>query len=112
MQSGFCLPAQIAHGAVSDLAGRGVYLAFLPQVTRLPHDNSCKDSFLCPITQGSPYFVSKAFPEMHFLSPVLDFSAGYAGSTAMTEMAVREMGIPRELADEAWIDAVRAQESH
>jgi predicted CoA-substrate-specific enzyme activase len=110
VQSGFCLPAQIAHGAVSDLAVRGVHLVFLPQVTRMPRDNSSKDSYLCPITQGSPYFVSKAFPGMHFLSPVLDFSGGYAASTAMTEMAVREMGIPRELADEAWIDAVRAQD--
>ena len=72
--SGFCLPAQIAHGAVLDLAQRGVRLVFLPHVVRMPQHNSCKDSYLCPITQAGPYFLAKAFPDTHFLSPVLDFT--------------------------------------
>ncbi|MFZ0863523.1 MAG: acyl-CoA dehydratase activase [Candidatus Sulfotelmatobacter sp.] len=107
--SGFCLPAQIAHGAVLDMAQRGVRLVFLPTVVRMPQHNSCKDSYLCPITQAGPYFLAKAFPDTHFLSPVLDFTCGYTASTAMTEMAVRELGVSRELADEAWAAAVRDQ---
>ena len=58
----------------------------------MPQHNSCKDSYLCPITQAGPYFVAKAFPDTRFLSPVLDFTNGYAASTAMTEMAVRRVG--------------------
>ena len=107
--SGFCLPAQIAHGAVLDLAQRGVGLVFLPNVVRMPQHNSCKDSYLCPITQAGPYFVAKAFPDTPFLSPVLDFTNGYAASTTMTDMAVDELGVSRELADEAWAAAVHDQ---
>jgi len=107
--SGFCLPAQIAHGAVLDLAQRGVGLVFLPNVVRMPQHSSCKDSYLCPITQAGPYFVAKAFPGTRFFSPVLDFTNGYAASTAMTDMAVNELGVSRELADEAWASAVRNQ---
>jgi len=107
--SGFCLPAQIAHGAVMDLAQHGLKAVFLPQVARMPHDDSQKDSYLCPITQAGPYFLAKAFPETRFLSPVLDFSRGYAASSAMADMAVRELGVTRERASEAWAAAVGAQ---
>ena len=107
--SGFCLPAQIAHGAVLDLAQHDVHLVFLPQVARMPQHDSGKDSYLCPITQAGPYFLAKAFPDTQFLSPVLDFTNGYAANAAMTEMAVRELGVSRELANEAWAAAVGEQ---
>jgi predicted CoA-substrate-specific enzyme activase len=107
--SGFCFPAQIAHGAVWDLARRGLDLVFLPHVTRMPQPNGCRDSYLCPITQAGPYFLAKAFPEIRFLSPVLDFTRGYAASAALVEMAVRDLGTPRLLAEQAWTAAVRAQ---
>jgi predicted CoA-substrate-specific enzyme activase len=107
--SGFCLPAQIAHGAVLDLAQRNVHLVFLPQVARMPQHDSGKDSYLCPITQAGPYFLAKAFPDTRFLSPVLDFTNGYAANAAMTEMAMRELGVSRELANEAWAAAIGEQ---
>ena len=107
--SGFCFPAQIAHGAVLDLAQRGLDLVFLPHVMRMPQPNDCRDSYLCPITQAGPYFLAKAFPEIRFLSPLLDFTNGYAASSALVEMAVRDLGTPRLLAEQAWTAAVRAQ---
>ncbi len=107
--SGFCLPAQIAHGGVLDLAQKDIRLVFLPQVMRMPHGEACKDSYLCPITQAGPYFLAKAFPETQFLSPILDFTNGYTGNTAMVELAVRELGISREMATRAWAVAVSAQ---
>ncbi len=107
--SGFCFPAQIAHGAVLDLARRGLDLVFLPHVTRMPQPNDCRDSYLCPITQAGPYFLAKAFPKIRFLSPVLDFAHGYAASPALRELAVRELGTPGGLAEQAWAAAVRAQ---
>ena len=107
--SGFCFPAQIAHGAVLDLAQRGLNLVFLPHVVRMPQANDCRDSYLCPITQAGPYFLAKAFPEIRFLSPLLDFTNGYAASLALVEMAVRDLGTPRLLAEQAWTAAVRAQ---
>jgi predicted CoA-substrate-specific enzyme activase len=107
--SGFCLPAQIAHGAVLDLAQKDVKLVFLPQVARMAQQDSGKDSYLCPITQAGPYFIAKAFPATRFLSPVLDFTSPLAASAAMSEMAVHELGVSREAANEAWAAAMGEQ---
>ncbi|MHC4515612.1 MAG: acyl-CoA dehydratase activase, partial [Planctomycetota bacterium] len=107
--SGFCFPAQIAHGAVLDLAHRGIDQVFLPQVLRMPLRHHGRDSYLCPITQASPYFLARAFPDIRFFSPLLDFSNGYQDSEAIAELAVGQLGYPRPLVREAWADAVRAQ---
>ncbi len=107
--SGFCFPAQIAHGAVLDLARHDVEVVFLPHVVRMPQANSCRDSYLCPITQAGPYFMAKAFPEICFISPQLDFTDGYENNVTLVEMAVGELGVDRETADQAWKAAVRAQ---
>jgi predicted nucleotide-binding protein (sugar kinase/HSP70/actin superfamily) len=92
-----------------DLAERGLGLVFLPHIVRMPQENACRDSYLCPVTQAGPYFLAKAFPGLRLLSPVLDFTRGYGASSALVEMAVRELSTPRELAELAWATAVRAQ---
>ena len=107
--SGFCFPAQIAHGAVLDLTRRGVELIFIPQVMRMPHHNGCRESYLCPITQAEPYFLAKAFPGSRLLSPVLDFTNGYDRCSTLIETAVQELNVPREAATAAWSAAVTAQ---
>jgi predicted CoA-substrate-specific enzyme activase len=107
--AGFCFPAQIAHGAVLDLVQRGVELIFLPHVMRMPQREAWNESYLCPITQASPYFLAKAYPQIHLFSPLLDFSDGYGASSALVEMAVSELGQTRELAERHWKAAVRAQ---
>ncbi|MDH5668597.1 MAG: acyl-CoA dehydratase activase [Nitrospira sp.] len=107
--SGFCFPAQIAHGAVLDLAKKGVSLIFIPHVVRMPHPNQCRDSYLCPITQAEPYFLAKAFPDCRLLSPVLEFINGYETCSALVDMAVEELGVMRESAVSAWKAAVQAQ---
>jgi len=107
--AGFCFPAQIAHGAVLDLLQRGVELIFLPHVMRMPRHAAWKESYLCPITQASPYFLAKAYPQIRLLAPLLDFSDGYAASSALVEMAVSELGLARECAERQWTAAVGAQ---
>ncbi|MGE5173994.1 MAG: acyl-CoA dehydratase activase-related protein, partial [Betaproteobacteria bacterium] len=107
--SGFCFPVQTAHGAVLDLTRQGVNLVFLPHVVRMPRSNACRDSFLCPITQASPYFLAKAFSEVCFLSPRFDFTHGYEIGPGLTEIALREFGAGRERVQEAWDTAKNAQ---
>jgi len=107
--AGFCFPAQIAHGAVLDLVQRGIDLIFLPHLLRMPEREGWKETYLCPITQASPYFLAKAYPQVQLLSPLLDFNAGYAASAALVEMAVNELGQTREVAERQWVAAVRAQ---
>ena len=107
--AGFCFPIQIAHGAVLDLSRKKLDLVFLPQVTRMPHQNACRECYLCPITQACPYFMSKAFSDIRFLSPVLDFVNGYEACVALVDMAVEDLQMPRELAQQAWEAAIRVQ---
>jgi predicted CoA-substrate-specific enzyme activase len=107
--SGFCFPAQIAHGALLDLERRGVTQVFLPHVVRMPAAGMCRDSYLCPITQAGPYILAKAFPRMRFLSPVLDFAGGYRDNPGLVEVAVRDLGLHRDQAEQAWVAAVFAQ---
>jgi predicted CoA-substrate-specific enzyme activase len=107
--SGFCFPAQVAHGAVLDLVRRGLRVIFLPHVVRMPRAHTCRDSYLCPVTQAGPYFLAKAFPEARFLSPLLDFTQSYESSGALMEMAAREWGFGRQRVEQAWSAAVRAQ---
>jgi len=107
--SAFCFPVQIAHGAVLDLATGGTDLIFLPHVNRMPKPEGTRDSYLCPITQASPYFISKAFPHVHFLSPVLNFAHGYEACDAMVEMASSRLSFSKPVAEEAYREAVRMQ---
>ena len=107
--SGFCFPAQTAHGAILDLARQGINLVFMPHVVRMPQSTVCHDSFLCPITQASPYFLAKAFSEVRFLSPLLDFTHCYEIGAGLVEMAMQEFGAGREQVLQAWEEAVSAQ---
>ena len=109
--SGFCFPAQTAHGAILDLAKRGVDLVFLPHVKRMPQHCGCRDSYLCPIAQASPYFLAAAFSDVRFFSPVLDFTRGYECGPDLKEMVVREFGIGLEKIQQAWEAAKSAQVS-
>ena len=108
-KSAFCFPVQIAHGAVLDLVHRGVTTVFLPHVNRMPNPKGSRDSYLCPVTQASPYFIAKAFPGVDFLSPLLNFAHGYAACNEAVEMAVSRWGISRPEAEAAWLQAVAAQ---
>ncbi|MCF7731205.1 MAG: acyl-CoA dehydratase activase [Akkermansiaceae bacterium] len=107
--AGFCFPAQLAHGAVLDLCQQGVKLVFLPHVSHLPQQHPAHGCFLCPISQASPYVLTKVFDDVRFLSPVLDFAKGYAANPALVEMAVKELGAPPERAKLAWSAAINAQ---
>jgi predicted CoA-substrate-specific enzyme activase len=107
--SGFCFPAQTAHGAVMDLDMKGVKIVFMPHVTRLPRPGPYRDSYLCPITQASPFFLAAAFSDVRFLSPALDFACGYECGRDLAEMVAREFGIGDERIRQAWNAAKTAQ---
>ncbi len=108
--SGFCFPAQTAHRAVLDLSKQGVDLVFMPHVKCMPRHGVVRDSCLCPITQASPFFLAAAFPDIRFLTPVLDLAEGYRYGAGFEDMVSYEFGIGREQVQKAWQMAKDAQE--
>jgi len=107
--SGFCFPVQIAHGAVADLVNKGTDTVFFPHVNRMPNPQADVDSHLCPIAQAGPYFISKAFPDVTFLSPVLNFADGYETCKELVELASGQLGFCRPVAEQAYQEAVKVQ---
>ena len=62
-ESSYCFPAEIAHGAVQDIVNKGTDYIIVPHFRDMPsYENDVHANF-CPITQGLPYYLKKAFPE-------------------------------------------------
>lgn len=105
----FCFPMHIAHGAVLDLVRKAIDLIFLPHVHRMPFANDETRSHICPIMQSSPYVMAKAFPEVRFLAPLLDFIEGYENAEGLICMATDDLGIDHAQAVAAYQTAVKSQ---
>ncbi|MCK4845808.1 MAG: hypothetical protein KAS95_09055, partial [Candidatus Heimdallarchaeota archaeon] len=105
----FCYPVQILHGAVFDLIKKEIPIVFLPHVHKLTKGEKWYDSTFCPITQASPYIISRAFNGIRFLNPVLDYSEGYESDESLVKMAIKELKQPKKLAKYAFQKAISEQ---
>ncbi len=80
-EGSYCFPAEIAHGAVQDIINRNLDYIFVPHFRDMEsYENDVHANF-CPITQGLPYYIKKAFPEVadeRILAPVVTFKFGLA----------------------------------
>ena len=79
VESSYCFPAEIAHGAVQDIFDRNLDYIFLPHFKDMESYENDAPANLCPITQGLPYYIKKAFPEIpkdKYLLPVISFMYG------------------------------------
>jgi predicted CoA-substrate-specific enzyme activase len=79
VESGYCFPAEIAHGAVQDIFDREVDFIFLPHFKDMKSYERDVPANTCPITQGLPYYIKKAFPEIpdnKYICPVVSFVEG------------------------------------
>jgi predicted CoA-substrate-specific enzyme activase len=78
VESDYCFPAEIAHGAVYNIIKKQTDYIFLPHFKeQLKSETYYKHSCLCPITQALPYYISKAFTEIdskQILSPLISLS--------------------------------------
>jgi predicted CoA-substrate-specific enzyme activase len=78
-ESTYCFPAEIDHGAVQDLVNRGTDYILLPHFRDMNSYEKDVHANFCPITQGLPYYIVKAFPEVpagRFLPLVVSFKFG------------------------------------
>ncbi|MCX5848886.1 MAG: acyl-CoA dehydratase activase [Deltaproteobacteria bacterium] len=79
VESNYCFPAEIAHGAVQDIFNRKVDYIFLPHFRDMESYEKNVPANFCPITQSLPYYIKKAFPEIpeeKYLAPVVSFMYG------------------------------------
>ena len=79
VESSYCFPAEIAHGAVQDIFDHKVDYIFLPHFRDMESYEKDQTANFCPITQSLPYYIKKAFPEIpdnKYLTPVVSFMLG------------------------------------
>ena len=91
-ESAYCFPAEIAHGAVKNILDKGVDYIFLPHMKEMKSFADDARATFCPITQGLPYYMEKAFdelPEEKILSPVISLTL----SDAMTEQSFVDVAV-------------------
>lgn len=107
----FCYPVELAHGFVADLVNKNVDYVFLPSVTGMQVENGIDCSVTCPLVQGEPYYLRTAFPEASpkMLSPILDFSRGYAHMTKEFVQIGSQLGFGRKASIKAYKAAFERQ---
>jgi len=104
VESAYCFPAEIAHGAVQSIIESEADFIFVPHFRDMQsYDESVHANF-CPITQSLPYYIKKAFSEIDeskILAPVISFKYG-------TEKALEGM---IELSSQLEISAVEIEKA-
>jgi predicted CoA-substrate-specific enzyme activase len=80
VESNYCFPAEIAHGAVQEILNHPFDYIFLPHFRDMESYEEKTPANFCPITQSLPYYIKKAFPEIppeKYLAPVVSFRYGF-----------------------------------
>ncbi|MDA3812282.1 MAG: acyl-CoA dehydratase activase [Spirochaetaceae bacterium] len=79
VESSYCFPAEIAHGAVQNILDKGADYILVPHYRDMDSLEKDVHANFCPITQAQPYYIKKAFPEVpedKFLQLVVTFKFG------------------------------------
>lgn len=112
VESSYCFPAEIAHGAVQDLLNRGADHIFVPHLRDLEsHEDSVHATF-CPITQGLPYYIRRAFPQVapeRFLDVVVSFRHGVDQARRYFRTMAEPLGVSQQDTDSAFDTAMERQ---
>ncbi len=93
LESNYCFPAEIAHGAIQNILDKKVDYIFLPHFRDMPSmESKLEHGTVCPLTQGLPFFARRAFelPREKILKPLVSLKSGWAESKpSFVELAVR-----------------------
>jgi len=115
VESAYCFPAEIAHGAVKNVYDRGNDYIFVPHFRDMESYEDDVHATFCPITQGLPYYIEKAFPEIsteRILSPVISFKYGdEKARKSFIDMAV-SLGVGKNEASSAFDLALGKQKEY
>ncbi len=93
VESTYCFPAELAHGAVADLLERGIDTLFIPLFRDMPSMEAAPvHACVCPLTQGLPFYLRQAFDldEARLLRTLVSFKDGWdASREAFAQVAVQ-----------------------
>jgi predicted CoA-substrate-specific enzyme activase len=118
IESSYCLPAEITHGAFYNLLKKNLDYIFLPQVMQVPVANVPTFSRLCVFVQGEPYFLKTTFRQelesspTVVLSPVICMDKSYEQASDVVAGMAMKMGIGNDRAREAWRAACGIQREY
>jgi predicted CoA-substrate-specific enzyme activase len=79
VESAYCFPAEIAHGAIQSIIESDVDFIFVPHFRDMQSYEDDVHANFCPITQSLPYYIKKAFTEIDedmILAPIISFKYG------------------------------------
>ncbi|MBW3021537.1 activase [Candidatus Woesearchaeota archaeon] len=109
----FCYPAEISHGLFEDLLNKNPDSIFLPLIIELDVGNVNNYKKTCPFVQGEPYYLRTAFKDRlkdkKIISPVLNFSTGYASQEKVFAEIGKELGFGSKESLQAYRNAVNVQ---
>jgi predicted CoA-substrate-specific enzyme activase len=114
-ESTYCFPAEIAHGAVQDCLDKGADYVLLPHFRDMPsYENDIHANF-CPITQGLPYYIEKAFPDIdknRWLPLVVSFKFGEGKALELFCEMTKRLGIDEAETKAAFDVAMSKQQQY
>jgi predicted CoA-substrate-specific enzyme activase len=108
-----CFPIRVAHGHVAELVEEGADHIFLPNFLNEETDQPEMESHACPWGQTLPYVIRFAPQfEAHadrFLAPILHFRRGPQFVGEALRSALKPLGVPARVVDQALKEAYEAQ---
>jgi len=114
-ESTYCFPAEIAHGAVQDCLNKGADFVLLPHFRDMPSYEEKIHANFCPITQGLPYYIEKAFPDVDkkkWLPLVVSFKFGEEKALELFQVMNEKLGIGEEETRAAFEKALAKQNEY
>jgi predicted CoA-substrate-specific enzyme activase len=115
VESAYCFPAEIAHGAVQDCLNKGADYVLLPHFRDMPSYEKEVHANFCPITQSLPYYIEKAFPDVDkkkWLPLVVSFKFGNEKALELFQLMGERLGIGGEEIEAAFNKALSKQHDY
>ncbi|MBN2525433.1 MAG: activase [Deltaproteobacteria bacterium] len=114
IESNYCFPSEIAHGALADVLRQNPDYVFMPFFLKMPTlEEGNVHATVCPLTQGMPFFLKQAFelPEERILRPVVNMKSNLQDSSEEFEQIAVRMGFSKELGAAAYQKGVAQYEA-
>ncbi|MDR2568956.1 MAG: acyl-CoA dehydratase activase [Oscillospiraceae bacterium] len=114
-ESGYCFPAEIAHGAVQDCLNKDADYVLLPHFRDMPSYETDVHANFCPLTQSLPYYIEKAFPDVDkskWLPLVVSFKFGNEKALELFTLMGDKLGIGSDEVHVAFDKAMEKQNAY